>query len=63
MKVAELAYLQPGCVQMRDYRQRLHVTLLTASSHVGFEGSPSLAGLGLRLTQLWPYKAKPQGLE
>lgn len=26
----------------------LDVTHLTASSHVGFEGSPSLAGLGMR---------------
>lgn len=39
-----------------DYRQRWHVTRLTASSHVGFEGSPSLAGLRLRLTQLWLHK-------
>lgn len=56
VKVAELAYLQPGCARMGDYRQRLHVTRLTASSHVGFEGSPSLAGLGLHLTQLWLHK-------
>lgn len=56
MKVAELAYLQPGCARMGDYRQRWRVTRLTASSHVGFEGSPSLAGLGMRLTQLWLHK-------
>lgn len=39
-----------------DYMQRFYVTHLTASSHGGSEGSPSLAGLGLRLTQLWVYK-------
>lgn len=56
VKVVELAYLHPGSARWGDYRHRLHVTRLTASSHVGFERSPSLAGLGLHLTQLWLYK-------
>lgn len=51
VKMVELAYLHPGSAQ-GDYRQRFYVTHLTASSHGGFEGSPSLAGLGLHLTQL-----------
>ena len=51
VKMVELAYLHPGSAQ-GDYMQRFYVTHLTASSHGGFEGSPSLAGLGLHLTQL-----------
>lgn len=51
VKMVELAYLHPGSAQ-GDYMQRFYVTHLTASSRGGFEGSPSLAGLGLHLTQL-----------
>lgn len=50
-KMVELAYLHPGSAQ-GDYTQRFYVTHLTASSHRGFEGSLSLARLGLHLTQL-----------
>lgn len=54
-KMAELAYLHQGSA--RDGLQSaFYVTRLTASSGGGFEGSLSLAGLGLRLTQLWVYK-------
>lgn len=55
VKMVAPAYLHPGSAQ-GDYMQRFYVTHLTASSHGGFEGSPSLAGLGLHLTQLWVYK-------
>lgn len=55
VKMVELAYLHPGSAQ-GDYMQRFYVTHLTASFHGGFEGSPSLAGLGPHLTQLWVYK-------
>lgn len=51
VKMGELAYLHPGSAQ-GDYTQCFHVTHLTASSHRGFEGSRSLARLGLHLTQL-----------
>lgn len=51
VKMVELAYLHPGSAQ-GDYMQRFYVTHLTASFHGGFEGSPSLAGLGPHLTQL-----------
>lgn len=50
VKMVELAYLHPGSAQ-GDYMQRFYVTRLTASSHGGFEGFLSLAGLGLHLTQ------------
>lgn len=50
-KMAELAYLHPGSA-VEGLQAAFYVTRLTASSGGGFEGSPSLAGLGLRLTQL-----------
>lgn len=50
-KMAELAYLHPGSA-IEGLHAALYVTRLTASSGRGFEGSPSLAGLGPRLTQL-----------
>lgn len=51
VKMAELAYLHPGS-GTEGLQAAFYVTRLTASSGGGFEGSPSLAGLGLRLTQL-----------
>jgi len=51
VKMVKLAYLHPGPAQ-GDYMQRFYVTYLTASSNRGFEGSLSLVGLGLYLTQL-----------
>lgn len=51
VKMVALAYLLPGSAQ-GDYMQRFYVTHLTASSHGGFEGFPSLAGLVLHLIQL-----------
>lgn len=51
VKMAELAYLHPGSAT-EGLQAAFYVTRLTASSGGGFEGSPSLAGLGPRLTQL-----------
>ena len=51
VETAELAYLHPGSAT-EGLQAAFYVTRLTASSGGGFEGSPSLARLGLRLTRL-----------
>lgn len=49
--MAELAYLHPGSAT-EGLQAAFYVTGLTASFGGGFEGSFSLARLGLHLTQL-----------